>query len=307
MAGLLELLAPTSAALASSLASVWGAYRDARADGVDPFHAAVTIGTRVDRLGFAFALGYSAALERLVPGVELPCALCVTEAGGNHPRAITSTLEASSAGDGYVLKGAKTFVTFGNEAKTMIVAARAGQRADGKPEIAVVRIPSDREGVTLHELPDIPFVPEIPHARVELDDVRVADGERLDGDGYLEYVKPFRTVEDIHVLAAAAAYALGLTRRGRGSGELAAELLLAVAALDRLRDERPSDAQVHLALHGVIQNLTRAFAGEAFGELLEAAPAEERARWLRDQKLLRVANSARQARFQKAASQLGLC
>jgi alkylation response protein AidB-like acyl-CoA dehydrogenase len=307
MAGLPDLVAPTSRAPASSLESVWGAYQDARGDGLDPFHAAVAVASRVDRLGFAFAVGYSAALERLVSGVELPCALCVTEAGGNHPRAIASTLEARGAGGGYVLNGAKTFVTFGNEAKTMIVAARAGERADGRPDISVVRIPADRKGVTLHELPDIPFVPEIPHARVELDDVRVAHAERLDGDGYLDYVKPFRTVEDIHVLGAAAAYALGLTRRSHGSAELAAELLVAVAALDRLREERPSDAQVHLTLHGVIQNLTRAFAGEAFAKLLEAAPAEERARWLRDQKLLRVANSAREARFQKAASLLGLC
>ena len=307
MAGLPDLSAPTPRAPASSLESVWGAYQNARSDGVDPFHAAVAVASRADRLGFAFAVGYSAALERLVPGVELPCALCVTEAGGNHPRAIASTLEATGAGGGYVLNGAKTFVTFGNEAKTMIVAARAGERTDGKPDIAVVRIPADREGVTLHELPAIPFVPEIPHARVELDDVRVAHAERLDGDGYLEYVKPFRTVEDIHVLGAAAAYALGLTRRSHGSAELAAELLVAVAALDRLREDRPSDAQVHLTLHGVIQNLTRAFAGEAFATLLEAAPAEERARWLRDQKLLRVANSAREARFQKAASLLGLC
>ncbi len=307
MADLPKVFASENGVPSSSLESAWDAYRDARADGVSPFHAAVRVASTVDRLGLAFAVGYSAALEQLVPGVELPCAFCVTEADGNHPRAIVSTLEASSTGDGYTLNGAKTFVTFGNVAKTMIVAARIGQRADGKPDLAVARIPADREGVSLHELPPIPFVPEIPHARVELRDVRVEAGERMQGDGYLEYVKPFRTVEDIHVFGSAVAYLLGLVRRTLASAELGSELLAALIALDRLSEAGPSDPRVHLALHGISESLARLFASEAFAALWEGAPAEERERWLRDQKLLRVANSAREARFRKAASQLGLC
>ncbi|MBT8469328.1 MAG: hypothetical protein KJN97_11325, partial [Deltaproteobacteria bacterium] len=60
-------------------------------------------------------------------------------------------------------------------------------------------------------------------------------------------------------------------------------------------------------LHGVTQNLSRLFSTEAFTEVLQGAPPEERARWERDRKLLQVANTARDARFRKAASQLGLC
>lgn len=307
MRDLASLFAAQDPALRSSLEAVWKSYQSARARGAAPFDAAVQVAASVDRLGLAFAAGYSAALEQLIPDVILPCALCVTEADGNHPRAIKASLEASDTGSGYTLDGTKTFVTFGAMAKTLIVAARVGEQSDGKPELAVVRIPADREGVSLHELPAISIVPEIPHAWVEFHEVSVDAGERMNGDGYLDYVKPFRTVEDIHVLATASAYLLGLAKRCAGAAEWMSELCAAIVTLDLLRAAPPSDPGVHVALHGVTQSLSRLFSDKVFAKIWEAAPAEERARWERDRKLLRVANAAREARFRKAALQLGLC
>ena len=307
MGDLVSLFTPEDQALRSSVHAVWDSYHGARDSGADPFYSAVRVASTVDRLGLAFAAGYSAALEHLIPEVILPCALCVTEADGNHPRAIKASLNAFDSGAGYTLDGAKTFVTFGNMAKTLIVAARVGEQSDGKPEIAVVRIPADREGVSLNELPAIPFVPEIPHARVEFHDVRVDDGERMSGDGYLDYVKPFRTVEDIHVFATASAYLLGLAKRCAGPAGWTSELCALIATLDRLRAALPLDPGVHVALHGAIENLSRLMSRDEFAKLWAGAPAEERARWERDRKLLQVASAAREARFRKAASQLGLC
>ena len=305
MVDLAELFAGQDQALRSSLDEVWASYGRACARGAKPFHAAARVASTVDRLGFAFAAGYSAALQHLVPQVVLPCALCVTEADGNHPRAVKSTLDED--GSGYTLNGTKTFVTFGSMAQSLIVAASMGESADGKPRIAVVRIPADRKGVSLAELPPIPFVPEIPHARVELSDVAVDSAERMPGDGYLDYVKPFRTVEDIHVFGTATAYLLGLANRSHASSELRAELMALLVALDHLSEAPPLDPRAHVALHGVSQSLARLFSTEGFESLWEAAPPEERSRWERDRKLLQVASSAREARFRKAASQLGLC
>ena len=291
----------------STLHAVWESYLSARAGGSAPFQAAVQVAANVDRLGFAFAAGYSAALQHLVPDVILPCALCVTEVDGSHPRAIQTNLATAESSAEYTLDGAKTFVNFSNMAETLIVAARAGERSDGKPELAVVRIPADRKGVSLKELPPIPFVPEIPHARVEFHHVVVHGRERMKGDGYLDYVKPFRTVEDIHVFGTAAAYLLGLTRRVEGPPELMAELAAAIVTLDRLRDAQPLDPHVHVALQGVSQSLERLFDTAELASVWDGAPPEERARWERDRKLLQVAQTARAARFRKAASQLRLC
>lgn len=285
----------------SDLDSVWEGYERALDDGAAPFEAAVTVASRVDRLGLAFAAGYSAALQTLVPDVALPCALCVTEAGGTHPRAIEASLRATEDGSGYTLDGTKTFVTFGNLARTLIIAARVGEQAGGRPDLAVVRIPADRDGVSLQALPPTPFVPEVPHSRVDLQGVSVAAAERLGGDGYLEYVKPFRTVEDIHVYASAAAYFLGLGKRTRASRDFLAELVEVLVTLERLRESAPLDSIVHIAVHGVGRHLDRLVNSAAFSEVWNAAPAEERERWERDRRLLEVAGAARGARFSKAA------
>ena len=297
------LTGPAGAAPISTLTGAWEAYQSKRNTGASPFSAAVLVASRVDRLGFAFAVGYPAALQQMIDGVVLPSALCVTEASGNSPRAIESTLEKSV--DGYELRGAKTFVTFGNLAKMLIVVAKVGDKSDGRPDLAVVQIPADRPGVSLQGLPETPFIPEVSHASVYFEGVQVRSDERLPGDGYLEYVKPFRTIEDIHVIGAALAYLIGLSRRTRSSATLISELSADLAALDRLRDGRPLDPRVHVALHGVHRRVMRAVDDPAFAEVLNAAPPDERDRWDRDRALLRVASKARDARFERAAQELG--
>jgi acyl-CoA dehydrogenase len=286
-----------------NLEALWGLYRSERAAGRSPFSAAVLVASQVDRLGHAFAVGYPAALEHLVGRIEVPCALCVTEAEGNSPRSIAATLQPAEGG--YRLRGTKTFVTFGTLAKTLLVACREGDRPDGRPNLVVVRIPADRKGIALHELPAMPFVPEVTHARVELGDVAVAQGERLPGDGYLEYVKPFRTIEDIHVVGAALGYVVGLARRAGGSVDLVAELGAGLAALDGIRTSPSLDPRVHVLLEGVLRQVKSLLDGERFQALLQSVPEYERARWVRDRALLDVASKARTARFERATRELG--
>lgn len=300
----LDLLAEDRAkAPLGSLGELWAAYASARAAGRSPFSSAVSVAAACDRLGHAFAVGYPAALEHLIPDVELPCALCATEAGGNSPRAIATTL--APAGPAYVLDGTKTFVTFGSLAKALIVVARVGQKPDGRPDLAVMRIPARRDGVVLAQLPETPFAPEVPHARVRFEGVEVRADERLPGDGYLRYVKPFRTIEDIHVVGATLGYAVGWARRTGAEQSLIAGLCSDLVALDGLRAFEPLDPRAHVALEGVYQRVTATLSGAPFGRMLEAANPAERERWARDKALLSVASKARQARFARAIEDIG--
>ena len=300
----LDLLAEDRAqAPLRSLGELWAAYAAERAAGRSPFSSAVSVAAACDRLGHAFAVGYPAALEHLIPDVELPCALCATEADGNSPRAIATTL--APVGPAYVLDGTKTFVTFGSLAKALIVVARVGQKPDGRPDLAVVRIPAGRDGVILEELPQTPFVPEVPHARVRFQRVEVRSDERLPGDGYLRYVKPFRTIEDIHVVGATLGYAVGWARRTGADSSLIAGLCSDLVALDGLRAFEPLDPRAHVALEGVYHGVTATLSGEAFGRMLEAANEAERERWARDKTLLSVASKARRARFARAIEDIG--
>ncbi len=286
-----------------SLPDVWAAYAEEGREGRSPFSAAVRVAARCDRLGHAFAVGYPAALEHLIPGVGLPCALCVTEAGGNSPRAIATTLRP--AAPGYRLDGTKTFATFGTLAKALIIVVRTGDKSDGRPDLAVVRIPADRDGVELAELPPTPFVPEVIHARVRLEAVEVRENERLPGDGYLRYVKPFRTIEDIHVVGATLGYVLGWAHRtaslawpcrrarlGSLGSAKPARVQTARSASSRRASGRIS-ARWRIAGRGGLRASARRSGRHRTGAV-GARPT-----------LLQVASKAREARFNAATKALG--
>ena len=159
----------------------------------------------------------------------------------------------------------------------------------------LVSIAPDAEGVTLEALPPTPFVPEIPHAAVRFDGAR---GEPLAGDGWSDFVRPFRTVEDIFVQAAALAF-VGATavRLGWESAhaEGAAALLL---SFERLAELDPSAPATHLALAGAIDAATRLVA--ACESEWDDASEAMRDRWRRDRPLLKIASKAREARRAKA-------
>lgn len=261
---------------------------------LSPWEAAVRGGALADRLGHAFAAGYEAALAALIPSRDhtRPTALCATEAGGAHPRAIATAITHGA------LSGEKAFVTLGAHAQDLYVLAKVGEGE--RPKLALVRVDRDAEGVVVTELPPLPFVPEVPHARVRFEGV--ARFELLPGDGWDDYVRPFRTVEDVHVHAALLAWlaATGV-RHGwpREAIERACALLLSTRELSG-RD--PSSPATHIALAGAIE-LTRALVDD-LEPAWASAPSAERERWSRDRPLLEVASKARAARLERAWQRL---
>ncbi len=259
-----------------------------------PADAAIALGASADRLAYAFAGGYVAALNALLPDRDpsRTAALCATEAAGVHPKAIATTF------DGARVDGVKTFVTLADAAEDLLVLATEGVGDDGRPRLALVRVDAKAPGVTLTALPATPFVPEIGHASVRLEG---AAATRLPGDGWADYVRPFRTIEDIHVHLAALAVVVAMGRRHAALDAAALERALAsIAALSTLATEDPSSPSTHLALAGVIE------ASETVVDALDldALPDEDRARWRRDRALLAVAGKARAARRARAREQL---
>ena len=66
-------------------------------------------------------------------------ALCATEAGGAHPRAIASSLTPDPAG-GQRLSGQKRFATFAHDADILLVVASMGADAAGRNRLRVARV-----------------------------------------------------------------------------------------------------------------------------------------------------------------------
>ena len=320
--------------------------RDAHATTIN---RALVGGAHADRLGFAFASGYAEALRALVPdpmgvpagsssehrtdGARTVMALCATEDGGNHPRAIKTTLtRRDTAGEpAFELTGKKKWATGASAAASLLVVASVGAPAGAsasasrhdasagpagrndasarrdeataaRNQLRVVRISTSAPGVRITPT-GAPFVPEIPHAEVELDHVPVAAADILPGDGYDDYLKPFRTVEDVHVHAALAGYLVGVARRHEWP-DLVERLLAVALAARAVALANPKLATTHVALAGVLALASREIE-EVEARWRAQVDDPEHVRWQRNRPLLQVAMAARAARRERAWERLG--
>lgn len=259
---------------------------------------ALAAGLAAPSVGAAFLAGYRAALSALVPALgDTPAALCASEDGGAHPRAIETALTRSE--HALTLDGTKRFVTGASTARVLLVLAHEGTAPDGTRRLALVRVPADHPSLAWSPMPALPFVPDVDHASVTLSALSVPLESRLPGDGWTDYVRPFRTVEDVHVCAAVTAFALRHARAHDDLRPLAEQLVALALTLRALADGDPSAPSTHLALAGCFTTL------DALAPQLDALFARSpELPWARDRRILTVARSAREQRRAKAWASL---
>lgn len=295
---------PVASIVGEDAGAFFGRHQAATARFSSTIERAVAGGFAADRLGWSFSSGYCEALRHLLPSLidtGGPAALCATEEGGAHPRAIKTALSPDPNG-GFVLSGRKQFVTFGSLARRLLVVATEGEDGEGRSRLVVVCVPAEREGVRMQPVPALRFVPEIPHAGVHFDGVRIAPAERLPGDGYERYLKPFRTLEDCHVMAALLGWLVAVARRAGSPRGLVQELLLLVLGGCGLMALPPLDDATHIALGAWLERIERVLTENE--PLWATVDAETRARWERDRPLLRVAGKVRAQRLAAAWQRL---
>ncbi|WP_280487801.1 acyl-CoA dehydrogenase family protein, partial [Nocardia farcinica] len=255
-----------------SVTEAWERHRDVARRFTDTVDVAVAGGFAADRLGYAFLSGYQAAVAALLPELprDRPLALAATEEGGGHPAAIRTT--ATERADGWSVSGTKTFATLGSLARRLVVITSVGAGADGRNRLRAMLVDATAPGVHVTDRPALAFAPEIPHATVTFTDTPAT---ALPGDGYADVLKPFRTVEDIHVIAAAAGWLVRVAREAGWPPPVRQRLLATVAALRGLGAVRPDSPGVHVALGGVLDEFER-----LLGELAPRWDAvDESTRW----------------------------
>ncbi|HYE93895.1 MAG TPA: acyl-CoA dehydrogenase family protein [Terriglobales bacterium] len=291
---------PAPLPIGDDVAAWWRRFRDAEPGPLSPFDRAVLAGFRADRVAGAFAGGYQGALRALVRD-GLPddaiVSFCVSEPGGNSPKAIETTLAGS------VINGQKKWSTMAPLADLLLVAAHEGVDAAGRKRFKLVRVPATAPGVTIRRLPFTKFIPEIPHAELELRDVRVTADAALPGDGYNDYVKRFRTVEDIYIHGGVLGYALGAARRFDFPPMVAERLAAAIVTMRTLARGDFDAPETHVALAGALaRDATLLEHSDAHWE---KADEGERARWRRDRAGFgSVAGALREARRTRAWERL---
>lgn len=278
----------------------WERHTDAAKGFSRPIARAMAGGFCADRIGWAFLSGYEEALAKLVPdltGEKL--ALCVTEQGETNPRDVATELVEVEGG--FELRGTKDFVTLGAAADELLVVATVGLDDHDRPRLRVVRIPPNREGVRFAELPALDFVPEVPQAKVHFDGAFVSTAELLPGDGWDNYVKPFRTLEDVHVLGAFIGYLMRIGREVEWPTEVIERISSLAIMMFPLAAGAPLDVSTHVALAGALQILRRELETIPW----EMVPEAVRERFERDLRLLRVADRVRSKRTATAWARLG--
>ncbi len=301
---LLSLLKSSPPAKTTKLDSFLENYAASAHLGLDPIENAFLNSFGCDRAGFAFLFGYQAALHKLCPQLskDTLAALCATEAGGGHPRAIETQL--SSAGDNYLLNGQKSYVTLGAHAQQLLIIARAPEQNQDRPMLKAVLIPASRSGIEVQETAPTPFVPEVAHGTLILKDVELSVSEVLPDDGYLNYLKAFRTIEDIHVFGAILSLVTAriLNEVQSWPSSLVPQLIATIEGLRRLSEQPSLAAETHLQLAGHLEQVRGLL--KLFETHYPDAEDSWLRRWQRDALLLKVAGSARKKRAEKAYAQL---
>ena len=260
---------------------------------VTPFELAVAGGRLLATPGLAVMVGYQAALRMLWPSAPLSLgALCATEQRSLRPADMQTRL------NGLRLSGRKDFVTAGDAADWLLVAARSEDPGDD-PRLSLAVIYPDEPGVRVEQLPAIPLMPDISHGRLFLDNALC---ELLAGDGWDAYVKPFRTLEDIYVLSAMSAWLYGVGDDCAWPQSLQLRLLALLAGCAEVSRQAPSHPAGHVLLGGLFAQFESL--KTEINEALAEGPSEWAAMWQRDQAVMDLAAGARAKRLTKAMADI---
>ncbi len=262
---------------------------------VSPFHLAVLGGQAMPSPGLAFLVGYQAALRVLWPSAPASLgAICATEQHSLRPADLHTRLA------GLRLDGRKDFVTAGDAADWLLVAARSEPQGQA-PRLSLVVVYPGEPGVRLEALPALPFMPEISHSRLHLDNALC---ERLAGDGWDAYVKPFRSLEDLYVLSAMLGWLYGCGQDHGWPRALQLRLVGLLGSCAEATRQSPVAATSHVLLAGVFEQF--AALAPQLDDAFAGSPAKLAEVWMRDRGLLTLAGGARQKRLEKAIETLGL-
>lgn len=282
--------------LAHTQAGPWFAELSEHATQASSCELAMLGGRLAATPGLAFLAGYQAALRALVPlapqGIG---AFCVTEQRSNKPADIHTRLV-----DGQIT-GHKDFVIAGSAAQWLIVLAR-NDLAEQAPCLSAVLVSTDNPNITLQTGPALAMLPDISHGSVQFRQVHC---QVLSGDGWDDYSKPFRSLEDGHVLAALCAWLYGQSLLDQWPQELQLQLIAVLAGLKETLAQPNKDVTSHLLLAAQLAQ----FSGlqTQVNHALSTHSSQSTAQaWKRDKAILTIASSARARRLALALDALDL-
>ncbi len=288
----------------SAFGAFWQAFSKESGSWNSPVDRAIAGGSVADCMAYAFAAGYCAALQRLFPAlpVNMPASFCITEEKGAHPRAIETRLTPveidPKRGKAFTVNGRKKYVSCAGEAGLLLVAASEGRTVDGRNRVRVVQIDAKTPGIRIVPVKGLNLVPEISHGELIFTDVAVFEADLLPGDGYTAYIKPFRTVEDLHVSAAILGYLFKSACKYDWGREVLENILGCTVSVRSLACCSPDSPKVHIVTHEALKRIRDL--SVRLDPFWEKAGRKAKEAWDRDKALMDIADKARALRLRAA-------
>jgi len=260
----------------------------------DSLVRALIAGATFDQVSFAFASAYQSALEHMF-GLSRTTmgALCHNEKGVKKPREMQSSVNEYNGV--LQLDAQKGFVSGGVDAQVLFVSA-IDRRPVADGQIIIVQLDNTNNQYGLEALPALPFVPELSHAKFFQQGAVISETQVLSGDGYSDYVKPFRTEEDLHILAALLGQRLRLAMED--DPPFVTQFIALAQSLIGLQNEDRNAPALHLCLAGLKRTMLNVF--EEHDKTLKHSCPKYYSAWLRDKQLLSIAAQAQDMRTQRA-------
>ncbi len=264
-----------------------------------PVDRAISEGFLSDRLAYAFSAGLQAAFYCLLPELEKDAifSFCVSEKHGSHPSKIKTSLKKIPSSEMWCINGQKQFVSCALYADQLLVAASKGAGGKKGNILKIILVKSNIKGLKIESMGNIPFIPEISHGLITFDNVIVDLSQILPEDGYEDYIKPFRTIEDICIYAGLLGYLFKAACKFYWSQKIKEQILFLLTGIRSLSFSDFKDPVVHITLGGFECQLN-----SLINELSQYWNKEdkEHIRWHRDHIILNIAGNIKSKRLAAA-------
>ena len=265
----------------------------------NPVDKAISEGFLSDRIAYAFYAGIQAAFYYLLPELEKDTVLgfCVSEQHGSHPGKIKTILKKIPNSEMWCINGQKQFVSCALYADQLLVAASKGTDNKNQNILKVVLLKSNIKGLKIKPMDNIPFIPEISHGIITFDNVIIDKSQILLEDGYKNYIKPFRTIEDICIYAAFSGYLFKAACKFRWSKKIKEQILFLLTGIRSISFFDFKDPAVHIILGGFeyqLNNLIQELSSHWNQE------DKEHIRWYRDYTVFNIAKNTKAKRLAAA-------
>lgn len=263
-----------------------------------PIDKAIIGGFMCQQFSFTFMAGYQAALEKMFPTIapnELK-ALCVSEEKGGHPKAIQTTLV------NHRVNGLKTYITAGSDVAHLLVLCKTETVANDRPLLKMVHLPSSADNIKFTDF-ELPFMRDVKHGKLALKEVQITADQILAGDGYSQYTKPFRTLEDICLSTAYQAMLLRQAVDHKWEESVRDQILLNIYTLKNLFTLPPSAQETHLLIAANEQNFDNLLPSIE-SNITNHAAANFKADWALNKKVLVLGEKIKAIRVSKARNML---